>query len=112
LIDLHRDSPATATAAVNFVRCLISAGGVAAIVPLIEAINAGWAYTFVGLLYVIWMPMIWVIMKWGPIWRAEKAEKMDRKEAEAKAASDTITAEQASMREKSSLDEEKAEIAG
>jgi hypothetical protein len=28
LIDLHRDQPAAATAAVNFVRCLMSAGGV------------------------------------------------------------------------------------
>ncbi|KAH8732878.1 major facilitator superfamily domain-containing protein [Phaeosphaeriaceae sp. PMI808] len=27
LLDLHRDQPATATAAVNFVRCLMSAGG-------------------------------------------------------------------------------------
>jgi hypothetical protein len=27
LIDLHRDQPAATTAAVNFVRCLMSAGG-------------------------------------------------------------------------------------
>lgn len=82
LIDLHRDSPATATAAVNFVRCLISAGGVAAIVPMIEAMNPGWTFTFVGLLYVVWMPMLWIIMKWGPKWRAEKQAKKDQEAAE------------------------------
>jgi hypothetical protein len=82
LIDLHRESPATATAAVNFVRCLISAGGVAAIVPMIEAMNPGWTFTFVGLLYVVWMPMLWIIMKWGPKWRAEKWARKDREAAE------------------------------
>ncbi|TID15084.1 MFS general substrate transporter [Venturia nashicola] len=91
LIDLHRDAPATATAAVNFVRCLISAGGVAAIVPMIEAMNPGWTFTFIGLLYVVWMPMLWIIMKWGPKWRAEKQAKKDLEAAE-KGRMDTATA--------------------
>ena len=52
LIDLHRGKPATATAAVNFVRCLISAGGVAAIVPMVQAMNPGWCFTFWGLLFI------------------------------------------------------------
>jgi MFS family permease len=97
LIDLHRDSPATATAAVNFVRCLISAGGVAAIIPMIEAMNPGWTFTFVGLLYIIYMPLLWVIMKWGPIWRAEKLLKKDQEVAE-KARAETAP-EQSSMEE-------------
>lgn len=90
LIDLHRDAPATATAAVNFVRCLISAGGVAAIVPMIEAMNPGWTFTFVGLVYVVWMPMLWIIMKWGPKWRAEKQMKKDQEVAQ-KARMDAAT---------------------
>jgi MFS family permease len=74
LIDLHRDKPATATAAVNFVRCLISAGGVAAIVPMIQAMNPGWAFTFLGLIYILMVPMIfWIIIR-GPDWRNEKLE--------------------------------------
>ncbi|KAF2670779.1 MFS general substrate transporter [Microthyrium microscopicum] len=75
LIDLHRDKPATATAAVNFVRCLLSAGGVAAIVPLIEKIGAGWAFTFLALLYMSMIPMIFWMMKCGQRWRQEGAEK-------------------------------------
>ncbi|KIW00693.1 uncharacterized protein PV09_07875 [Verruconis gallopava] len=73
LIDLHRSKPATATAAVNFVRCLISAGGVAAIVPMIEAMNPGWCFTFLGLLYVAVIPMLWAVGRYGPRWRAELA---------------------------------------
>jgi hypothetical protein len=80
LIDLHRDKAATATAAVNFVRCMISAGGVAAIVPMIRAMNAGWAFTFIAFVYLLLMPSIWFIMKNGQRWRNEAAEKKAAKE--------------------------------
>ena len=90
LIDLNQGSPATATAALNFVRCLISAGGVAIIVPMIEAMNAGWAFTFIGLVYLLWMPMIWVIVKWGPAWRKHAAEKKERKEAARHAVNEAV----------------------
>ncbi|KAM3422399.1 hypothetical protein BST61_g2751 [Cercospora zeina] len=53
LLDLHRDKPATATAAVNFVRCLMSAGGTAAIIPMCNAMGKGWAFTFLALIYVV-----------------------------------------------------------
>ena len=82
LIDLHRGKPATATAAVNFVRCLISAGGVAAIVPMVQAMNPGWCFTFWGLLFIAIMPMIWSLTHYGPKWRAEVAERKARKEKE------------------------------
>lgn len=82
LIDLHRGKPATATAAVNFVRCLISAGGVAAIVPMVEAMGPGWTFTFWGLVFIAIMPMLWLLTRYGPKWRAELAEKKARKEKE------------------------------
>ena len=79
LIDLHRDSPATATAAVNLTRCLISAGGVAVIVPMINAMGEGWAFSVIAFINVALLPVLWVIMKWGPGWRMAKLEKEDRK---------------------------------
>lgn len=78
LIDMHRDKPATATCAVNLVRCLMSAGGVAAIVPMINAMNPGWAFTFLGLIYVLLIPVIFLIMKNGQRWRKERAERKER----------------------------------
>ncbi|KAF2705054.1 MFS general substrate transporter [Pleomassaria siparia CBS 279.74] len=83
LIDLHRDKPATATAAVNFVRCLMSAGGSAAIIPMCKAMNPGWAFTFIALIYVALILVIFWIMRDGMKWReaaeASRAEKAAKK---------------------------------
>jgi multidrug resistance protein len=79
LIDLHRDRPATATAAVNFVRCLMSAGGCAAIVPMWRSWGPGWAYTFIAGLYVgLYGVVVWV-MRRGMRWRGELEERKARK---------------------------------
>lgn len=69
LIDLHRDKPATATAAVNLVRCLMSAGGVAAIVPMCKAMTPGWAFTFIALLYTVLIAAVFWVMRCGMGWR-------------------------------------------
>jgi Na+/melibiose symporter-like transporter len=105
LIDLHRDKAATATAAVNFVRCMISAGGVAAIVPMIKAMNAGWAFTFVGLVYVLLAPSIWFIMKNGQRWRNEAAEKSAATVESARAA--TVAEDSSHEDVESAADDEK-----
>jgi MFS family permease len=75
LIDLHKDHPATATAAVNFVRCLMSAGGVSAIIPMCHAMNPGWAFTFIALVYTALISVVFWIMKSGMGWRQE-AERL------------------------------------
>ncbi|KAF1948790.1 MFS general substrate transporter [Byssothecium circinans] len=77
LIDLHRDQPATATAAVNFVRCLMSAGGAAAIIPMCKAMNPGWAFTFIALVYAVLIVVVFWVMRCGMGWRRE-AEKKKR----------------------------------
>lgn len=86
LIDLHRDQPATATAAVNLARCLMSAGGVAAIKPMCDAMNPGWAYTLIGLLYAVLIIVVFWLMKFGMGWREEterrKKEGLDREKGD------------------------------
>ncbi len=86
LIDLHRDKPATATAAVNFVRCLLSAAGAAAIIPMCDAMNPGWAFTLLALVYTFYIVLVFWIMKRGQQWRQEAAAKKLVKEAEKQAA--------------------------
>jgi multidrug resistance protein len=81
LIDLHRDKPAAATAAINFVRCLMSAGGSAAIIPMCRAMNPGWAFTFIGLVYMVLISAVLWIMRNGLRWRQEAAEAAMRKSA-------------------------------
>jgi cyanate permease len=80
LIDLHRDQPATATAAVNLVRCLMSAGGSAAIIPMCRTMNPGWAFTFIALIYVLLIAVVFWIMRDGMKWREETEQKRARKD--------------------------------
>ena len=82
LIDLHRDKPATATAAVNFVRCLLSAAGAAAIIPMCDAMNPGWAFTLLALIYAVYIIVVFWIMTKGMTWRGQAAEKKKRKDEE------------------------------
>ncbi|KAF1938015.1 MFS general substrate transporter [Clathrospora elynae] len=82
IIDIHRDEPAAATAAVNFARCLMSAGGTAAIIPLCHAMNPGWAFTFLALIYVVLIGVVFWIMRDGMRWRQELAEKKGLKKEE------------------------------
>lgn len=84
LIDLHRDQPATATAAVNFVRCLMSAGGAAAIIPMCNAMGIGWAFTFLALVYVILILAVFWLMRCGMRWRNEAKAKKEEVAAVAK----------------------------
>jgi CBS-domain-containing membrane protein len=92
LIDLHRDQPAAATAAINFVRCLMSAGGAAAIIPMCNAMNPGWAFTFLALIYVVLIIVPFWVMKNGMRWRQEheatkrlRAEQKDKEQQESEA---------------------------
>lgn len=79
IIDLFRTGPATATAANNLVRCLLGAGATAVVIPMIEAMGAGWAYTLSAMVWVFFSPTLWILMKLGPKWRKEKAERENNK---------------------------------
>ncbi|KAI4648022.1 hypothetical protein J4E93_004433 [Alternaria ventricosa] len=93
LIDLHRDKPAAATAAVNFARCLMSAGGTAAIIPMCHAMNPGWAFTFIALIMAVLLIVVFWVMKNGMKWRQELAEKrrLKSEEQEKKAKQEEVT---------------------
>ncbi len=82
IVELHPESPGTATAAMNLVRCLLGAGATAVVLPLVDAIGRGWAYTVVGLVLVAIIPLQVAIIKWGPVWRArQKTRDVRRREA-------------------------------
>jgi MFS family permease len=82
LIDLNPQSPATATAANNLVRCLVGAGATALVVPMINAMGKGWCFTFIAGFLFVTSPMVMVLWKWGPKWREEKRARMEREEKE------------------------------
>ncbi|KAJ9650128.1 hypothetical protein H2198_010555 [Neophaeococcomyces mojaviensis] len=81
IIDLHRRTPATASAANSLVRCLLGAGASAVINPMIEAMGVGWCFTLVGLLVgIVVLPSLLWCFRYGHLMRAKRAEKARRKE--------------------------------
>ncbi|KAI0131849.1 major facilitator superfamily domain-containing protein [Xylariales sp. AK1849] len=83
IVDLYPESPATATAANNLVRCTFGAVSTAVIEDMISAMGRGWAFTLIALIFTVFSPALWIIQKHGPTWREERRQKMlKRKEKE------------------------------
>lgn len=81
LVDNYPNSPATATAANNLVRCLMGAGGTAIIIYMIEGMGRGWCFTFIAGVVLLTTPILLVLMRYGPQWRQARMEKLDEKAA-------------------------------
>lgn len=79
IVDINPGIAGTATAAFNLIRCLLGAGATALILPMESAMGTGWAFTFIGLLYIVLSPILWVVIKWGPGWRKARKVKEDEK---------------------------------
>ncbi|CAG8977664.1 hypothetical protein HYALB_00006614 [Hymenoscyphus albidus] len=69
LVDLHPRSPTSAQAALNIVRCTLSAGGLALLQLVIDRVGVGWCFTiFVGLCLSMIFPVL-VLLRYGMSWR-------------------------------------------
>ena len=77
ITDLYRKKTGAAIAANWFVRCMFAAVMTAVIQPLILAVNSGWAYTIMGLSYVVFTPALLLIMRKELAWRKEEREKKE-----------------------------------
>lgn len=72
MVDIYPGKGAAATAANNFVRCELGAASSAAIVPMIDAMGSGWAYTLLAGLFLVFTPALVIIMRHGIRWRKER----------------------------------------
>lgn len=79
MVDLNPGNAASATAANNLFRCLLGAGSTAVVVPMIDKMGVGWAYTFASLVWIALSPSLWLLMKYGPGWRKDKKEREEVK---------------------------------
>ncbi|KAJ0309649.1 hypothetical protein COL516b_002899 [Colletotrichum fioriniae] len=86
IIDIHPGKAGTATAANNFTRCLLGAAATAAIIPMINGMGVGWAFTLLALLYIVFSPALLAIMYWGVKWRQNAKDKALKKETRKSAA--------------------------
>ncbi len=81
MVDIYPGKPSVATAANNFTRCEIGAVFSAILLPLVDSIGWGWAYTLLALLFVVSIPMLLFVMQRGPKWRKQRKESEDRSKA-------------------------------
>ena len=70
IIDIWPGRPATATAGNNLVRCFLGAGATAAILPMIERLGEGWAFTLIGFLCLGTIPLLILCQRRGMKWRS------------------------------------------
>ena len=88
IVDLYPEAAASASAINNLVRCLLGAGGVAVIQPMIDAIGAG--TSFVILAGITAGMSLLLILEWykGEEWRLARKERLAT-EKQAKLAAET-----------------------
>jgi multidrug resistance protein len=75
VIDLNPEKPAAATAANNFVRCVLGAGGVAVVNKMLNTLGMGWTSTLVAGVWVVTSCLWWIVIIYGPSWRRQKRNK-------------------------------------
>ena len=82
IIDTHPESAATASAAGNLSRCLVSAAATAFATPMINKIGIGWMCVFFAGVWVLFSPVLWMVMIFGQKWQRETQRKNDAKQKE------------------------------
>ncbi|KAJ0104407.1 hypothetical protein J7T55_010871 [Diaporthe amygdali] len=71
LVDVNQEYPSTAQAGCNLIRCEMAAGYLAALDPLLRAINPGWTFLLFALIVLMSSIMLF-ILKWkGLQWRQQ-----------------------------------------
>jgi uncharacterized membrane protein YdfJ with MMPL/SSD domain len=75
LIDVFHDKSAAASASLNLARCLVAAGGTSFIMPMIDGIGVGVAFTVCVGAMVLSLLGAAVQWKFGGTWRREAAAK-------------------------------------
>ena len=81
LNDLNPGNGAALGAAMNLTRCLMGAGGVAAVTPLINKIGIGYTATATAGVWVATLPALYLVYSKGYTWRkaALEASSQDRR---------------------------------
>ena len=79
IVDTHPESPATAVAANNLFRCLVSSGATAIALPLINRIGMGFTSVCIAGVWLCFSPLLWIVMFNGARWRQQEKEAREKK---------------------------------
>lgn len=80
LVDVFHNRSAAASASLNLARCLFAAGGTSVVMPMINAIGVGWAFTVCVAVQAFAMLGLGMQWKYGGRWRSEADAKVDEGE--------------------------------
>ena len=69
LTDLNPNQSATVQAGYNLIRCALSAGGIAGLQALIDAVGVGWCFTIYASIGALCIPMFVLLRSHGMQWR-------------------------------------------
>ncbi|KAF7793391.1 hypothetical protein EIP86_004503 [Pleurotus ostreatoroseus] len=72
IVDLAPTQGSSITACNNLVRCSLGAACVSVINLIINAIGVGWTYVLLGGICVLVGPIMFILMRMGPKWRAKE----------------------------------------
>jgi MFS family permease len=79
MVDCFPKQGASATAALNLVRCLLAAGGTAAVLPIVNGIGTGWTFTLLVGIMIGSLSLVWTQMRYG----SKRRQKREEREKEA-----------------------------
>ncbi|KAI1258826.1 MFS general substrate transporter [Xylariaceae sp. FL1019] len=71
LVDVFPEHKASATASLDLARCLLAAGGTSLVIPLVNAVGAGWTFTITVAVQIIAGVGLLVQWRYGGKWRRE-----------------------------------------
>jgi len=78
LVDLFPAQGSSITACNNLIRCSLGAAMVSVIDIMIRSLGAGWAYVILAALCVAAMPLLFIELHYGPMWREQRRQKLAR----------------------------------
>ncbi|KAE9402587.1 MFS general substrate transporter [Gymnopus androsaceus JB14] len=82
IVDTHQDTPASATAANNLFRCVLSAGGTAIAPLMIDTMGIGYMGVFISAVWLCFSPCLWLVLLRGRTWREKQKVRRDKKDQE------------------------------
>ncbi|GLA29855.1 hypothetical protein CBS76997_7412 [Aspergillus niger] len=79
VIDLYPGASASATAVNNLMRCLLGAGGVAIVQPILDALKPDYTFLLLAGITLVMTPLLYVEDRWGPGWRHARERRLKAK---------------------------------
>ncbi|KAI0263476.1 MFS general substrate transporter [Gloeopeniophorella convolvens] len=78
LVDLVPNQGSSITGCNNLVRCLLGATVISVINPMLNGLGKGWTFVLFGGWCIAASPLMFAVVRWGPMWRAQRHARLQR----------------------------------